>query len=145
MSLGAIFIVPADASPHVSVNREYYQVYGETETEIRDYLGNNYLVGENGEEATALTEYSLEWKMDMVMDGSSCRVTSAIVDVEITFVLPRLDDSDLLEPDLLNKWATFMSAVEDHELGHHDITVEWAEKVDRMLRNLRPETSCDLY
>jgi predicted secreted Zn-dependent protease len=142
--LKSILIVSIDAAPDVEVNTEYYPVYGETEREIRDYLGNNYLVGENGEDATALTKSSLEWKIDMLMDDSFCRITSADVVVEITFVLPRLDDSDLLEPDLLNKWETFMRAVEDHELGHHDITVEWVEKVDSMLQNLGPEASCDI-
>lgn len=134
---------PAEAAPQIAVKTEYYEVYGESESEIREYLEDNYLPGEDGEQATALTKSSVGWKIDMLPEDNYCRITSAEVSVRITFILPRLEDRELMGPDLRRKWETFMRAIQEHERGHHDITVRSAGKLERMLLGIAPEASCD--
>ena len=133
----------ASASLEVSVDTEYYSVYGETREEINRSLQENGPIGESGENVTALTKTDLQWHINMLMDDFSCHTTSVTVRAEITLILPKLEDIEYLEPKLALEWMEFMSAVERHEDRHRIISETSAAKTEMSLLNMGPEGSCD--
>ena len=133
----------ASAELEVSVTTEYYSVYGESAVEINESLQANGPIGESGKTVTALTKSNLQWHINFLMDDSSCQITSITVSEEITYLLPKLEDIEYLEPELALRWKKFMLAVERHEYTHRMITETSASKMEMSLRNMGPEESCD--
>jgi len=133
----------ASAALEISVSTEYYSVYGNTREEINQSLQANGPIGESGKTVTALTKSDLQWHINFLMDDSSCQITSVTVKEEITYILPKLEDIEYLEPELALRWKKFMIAVERHESSHRMITETSASKMEMSLRNMGPEESCD--
>ena len=133
----------ASAALEVSVTTEYYSVYGIIREEINESLQENGPIGESGEIVTALTKSDLQWHINFLMDEYFCHIASVKASAKITYVLPKLEDLEYLEPELALGWNRFMSAVERHENSHRKISEASAAKMEMSLSNMRPEESCD--
>jgi predicted secreted Zn-dependent protease len=133
----------ASAAPELSVITEYYSVYGETAEEINESLEANGPIGESGENVTALTITNMQWHINFLMDEYFCHIASVTVSAKITYILPKLEDLEYLEPELALGWKSFMVAVERHEHSHRMITETSASKLEMSLMNMGPEESCD--
>jgi predicted secreted Zn-dependent protease len=134
----------ASAAPEISVTTKYYSVYGETGEEINESLKANGPIGESGERVTALTKSNMQWRITMQMGYSLCHLVSATINVDITYILPKLEGIEYLEPELALRWKKFIIAVERHEYGHRMITESSASKMEMSLGNMGSEESCDI-
>jgi predicted secreted Zn-dependent protease len=98
---------------------------------------------EAGRRYVAYTTWVLTWTYTFDEGEDECRFASFDVRAAITTTLPRWQPGDDASPELRERWARFLEAIESHEEGHGRIAVEAAGSIDAAVSALGARTTCD--
>jgi predicted secreted Zn-dependent protease len=94
-----------------------YAVVGTTAAEVRAAL-DAYGPSGPAERFDGLTEWSLTWVFRYTRPGAYCDLVSAIVDLQVTVIVPELGTPEEPDEAVLTRWEAYVAALESHELGH---------------------------
>lgn len=126
------------------VSTEFYPVRGSTAEAIFAYLARNGPTNEAGERGTGLTSARWTYSWQGRMRGSSCRIESMTISLDIKVVLPRHETPESLKPATLERWLGFAQGVAAHEQRHVEIHLEGADSIEARMEAIEPQPSCDV-
>jgi len=129
--------------PIIDVRRNYYDVQGMSAMEIRRDLYARSPVFAHGDIRDAQTDWIVAWEIDWSESETGCRVDGVSTTVEISYLLPRLQNWQSLPAELRAEWDDYMDALLRHELRHHHFAVDAARKIESVLSDLREHDTCD--
>ena len=114
----------------------YYDIQGRTFDELRadmrrkgPKINGNSFVGE------ARSPMQWSWRTESV-GGSSCTIREVSVSVNAQITLPRWTPPTDAEAGLAEEWKRFITALEEHEAGHKDISAKAGREITNRLRGL---------
>lgn len=117
--------------PDVAV--DYYDVSGRAVGEIRASLDRHRRADPNtGVYVEAWTAWKLRWDVPGSPEGR-CRPEKAVVTLEVSVGLPRLARSEVVPPEVLQRWQRYIAAVTAHEANHVRIAREGRDAVLRAI------------
>jgi predicted secreted Zn-dependent protease len=119
-----------------------YGVYGSTGDEILSYIEAHGPVDDRGQRASGVTHYSsrLDWRPDG--NQRSCTIESMTIFVSLQVVLPALDPSASVTPDVRARWTQFAAGVASHEQRHVDIYLAGVERIRDLMLTLESADGC---
>jgi predicted secreted Zn-dependent protease len=106
--------VPAEAKPKVTVSTEYYTVTGSSIEELRQQMTAKGPKGFWG-----YAEWRVNW-------SAKC-----LVNLRITYTIPRWADRDKASPKLRARWDRFIANLITHEKGHGTNGRNAAAEIDK--------------
>lgn len=89
------------------------------------------------------TNWKITWRTSYLTRGSLCLIGQAEVQVGITFTMPNWVNEISGGDTLKKKWREYYSALQEHENGHKQLSVDAALEIDRGIAALEPRASCD--
>ena len=116
---------------------DYYEVPGGSARAIRRALDAEGMTdAHDGKAIDARARWKIEWTWTGMSDGAGgCRVGTASVRYSAEVRMPRLVDTEKTPPPVLNRWNTYIDALERHEAGHLRYALEHIGDVQAALRN----------
>jgi predicted secreted Zn-dependent protease len=122
--------------------RRTYEVQGQNASEIRHNLDD--LRRTTGhEDFNAETKWDLRWSMRYSAGkDSSCHLVAVTLEYYAVITLPALVDEESLAPAELDRWRSFASALEEHEMGHVDREAAGATALQQALLGVGPQSDC---
>lgn len=141
LAVGALLIPVARADVQDTLRFTPYRVEvqaGETlvqalnrATPVRRWWGKRF---------HGLATWSLRWAFRwQVLEDGRCGVAEVLTTLDTDITLPELVTDD---PILRARFDTYLAALREHELGHHEIARQAAQRVDQGLRELPPQNDC---
>ena len=114
----------------------YYDITGRTFDELRTdmrrrgpKIDGTSFVGE------ARSPMRWSWRTESA-GGSSCTIREVTVSVNAQITLPRWKPTADAEPGLETEWKRFITALEEHEAGHKDISAKAGREITNRIRGL---------
>lgn len=136
--------IPPAVTPQVTEKYEYYDIMGQTETDLRRQMSQNGIKWDDGKTYDALTTWNVKWNYGYDSAATGCVAQSFNATVDITFRYPRwIRGNDLVEP-LATKWDTYMSNLILHENGHRDMAVQQTADFVRAVSELAAQSCAEL-
>jgi len=131
-----------------TVTQRLYEVDGATEFEVRASL-NARGPGAGGAGAGArrggfdgLTDWSLRWSFRYDRGPGYCALANSTLELAIDVLLPELAAPDAISPELLARWQSYVSALENHEMGHVDRQRALAQELAAAFEAAPPAANC---
>lgn len=90
----------------------------------------------------ALTKWEVNWRSGLAQVPGGCRIHNVTTSVHVTFIMPRWTNPADGSPELREKWAKFVKAVQKHENGHKDHGIHAAQEIESEIAGLQPLRSC---
>lgn len=122
----------------VSVSERPYAVVGASARDLEraiDALGP----ARAGRRFAAYTDWSIVWRWsDACGDGGEARVAAVVVEARAVITLPRWQPLRGTPDALLERWASWLAALREHEHGHVEIAERARAAVFEVLRSLAP-------
>jgi len=128
--------------PSVTENREYYEVTGCAEKELRDKMTQNAGVWHDGKKYDSVTTWHVKWEYDHDQAPRSCAAESFHATVDVTIRYPKWVRTDDVPQTLVDKWDGYIKSLVTHETGHRDMAVEAAADLSRAVADLPPAPTC---
>jgi predicted secreted Zn-dependent protease len=134
---------PAQAEVKTNIRYSGYPVYGLTTQEIwRDIGRKGPHQLERGLYAQAEAEIRFGWNVAFTSGKGSCRVKSAVVNVDVNILLPQWADQARGSPALQAAWKSYIAQVRKHEDYHKDIALTAARQLDRAIMAAPAHRTC---
>jgi predicted secreted Zn-dependent protease len=127
----------------ISTEYTYYQVTGATAEELRAQMNQLGRTDESGSHWDAYTEWHISWAYPYLAEIGACTAGPVEVHVEVTMVFPEWDPPAGTSQKLIERWNTFLTALEDHEKGHKEIAIAAGNEVYRAISALVAYRTCD--
>jgi predicted secreted Zn-dependent protease len=121
---------------------KYYDVAGNSATELRESLNRQRPVGPDGMPHDAVTLWYTRWQYRTTTSGSGCAVASFEVSLEIVTTLPRWTNEAAAGSSLVARWRGYYEALVRHEDGHKAIAKETAAAIRHAGTNMPSNSSC---
>jgi predicted secreted Zn-dependent protease len=120
----------------------YYQVYGYTNTQIRQQINACAPKLSGNDDFTGYTTYRLSWQYRYSgnADGT-CSLVAPKIGMHIGEVLPSWQASAYATPGLATKWSAFIAGLDTHEHGHITLDQQYAAQILASLQAM-PATDC---
>lgn len=144
MALALVLVVPS-SNAETLTNKTYshFPVGGRTGDELqRELWRQGPVVGETGRRHPGATRIKLDRVIDFEERGGKCRVKRVLVKLQTKLTLPRWTDRKTADRRAVLVWNTFYSDIKRHEERHAEIARQWARKLEKGLRALRPQSDC---
>jgi predicted secreted Zn-dependent protease len=144
LSMALVAAVPAFASPAVTETITYYDVTGSTPSEVRASLNQRRptdTTEHRGFDAT--THWYVSWRYTYQRRQQSCAIGGVSTTVTVTITMPRLRADGSSPPALRQAFADYTQKLLVHEKGHARIGIEIAERIERAIRVLHPQPTCE--
>ena len=142
--IAATWSGPAEAEVRSNIRYSGYPVHGTTAPEIwRDIGRKGPHQPENGLYAQAEAEIRFGWNVAFAKTQSSCRVKSAVVNVDVNILLPNWTDKARGSQALRQAWNAYIVKVRRHEDHHKDIALAAAKQIDRSIMATPAHRSCE--
>jgi predicted secreted Zn-dependent protease len=125
-------------SPGTSMKIEYYDVRG---TNWDELVGEVNAKGPEGWWGHAGTKISYKFRSRGTASG--CVIDSATVNADSTVHLPRWANRDEASAALQSQWDDMLRSLERHERGHVQISLDSASELERTLKALPEQATCD--
>ena len=138
-----IIPVTVAARPDISINNIYYTVSGETAWDIWTDIMKQSPVRQNGKTHVAYTKWHVDWKFWWFDKGETCEINKVSTSLDITYTLPRLEQSATIPDSLLNRWQSYYSALLRHEQGHKNLGIKAAEEIEREIAAMGARPDCE--
>ena len=134
-------VAPAQALVRESLSYAYYDVNLRPGQRVMPVMRTATHLGPTPTGAAlGQTDPRITWTYDNAWGpNQTCRVNGATVDLASVITLPRLRGADAVQQA---GFATFIAALQVHELGHHAIAREQARAIDHVLRSLPASRDC---
>ncbi len=95
----------------------YYDIYGSSEEDLLAGMQANSLVDDSGYAGFALTSWYVSWNWPGY-GTENCDLSKAYTGLDITITMPRWRAPADANPQLVEKWNRFISALAFHEQQH---------------------------
>jgi predicted secreted Zn-dependent protease len=148
LSLALAFILSITAfaqeqpsGPVVSVETVHYDIRGSTANQLRGQMDQLGPESEGGR-FDASTEWHVQWNYSYSRLTESCAIEEAHVEVQVTYTLPRWNPPADAPRSLVERWRTYMAALQLHEDGHRDVGISAGEEVLSTITELPAERTC---
>ena len=136
----ALAALPARAGVSETLDYTDYAVQGDHRGSLGLVLDENSPIRHDGQTYHAYTSWLVVWHYTWRADGNgSCRIVQTDTDLHSTITLPRLDGGS---PLMRERFERYLTALREHELGHHQIGLQAAQEVDRQLQGMPPMADC---
>lgn len=139
--LAALSFGPADAATKIRTKIVEYDAPGSTAREVLP----NFSIGPdvNGRKVWALTTWRVSWTTWYRETPERCVVTAPTVDAAIEIKMPRLVDAAKMQPNLRSAFEELLKNLLAHERGHERLVRDAARRIDRGIRSILPQATCD--
>lgn len=139
LALAAAF--PAGAQ-HVGYRTNYYAVTGATVREIHHSLRESRpWKREGGHDASTI--WKVTWRFNTTYNGSVCRVAGFSTTASITITLPRWAAPTNAADTVKAEWDRYIKALGQHEFGHAQFALLAAAEMQKRVKELGSDASCD--
>ncbi|QIG79712.1 DUF922 domain-containing protein [Stakelama tenebrarum] len=109
--------LPAALANQPGISVAYYDVRGATARDIRSAI--NAVRPTEPHHATPVDAYAdIRWYWRWPTSSGGCDLASAQVRMQVTVLLPRLENIDALPVPLQQRWRGYLEALGEHEAGH---------------------------
>jgi predicted secreted Zn-dependent protease len=131
-----------DNSLIVNESFSYYEVKGNSDTELQNQIKQKGPEWDDGQRYDSLTSWSLacDHRCHVGSDGCSCTCLKVVLD--IAYYYPKWVHDDKASPELVDKWNTYLQKLTLHEHGHRDIAIKAATDLSQALAQIPPLSSC---
>ena len=132
----------AVAAPNVSTKFKSYSVPGSSAQQLFSHM-SRYGPHANGSPALATTaaSFSHSAKLD---EKRSCRLRDYTVNMSFVITLPKARNQNAMSKPLRKRWKQFASHARWHELQHKAIWIGCAKKIERKVRQIGRQSSCEV-
>lgn len=138
--LFALFFSPsAFTEPVLRTGYDYYPVSSPTSRELPASLNRATPIRQNGAPFHGYTESRIRWRFWWKEENRSCSIVRVEVLVDITFTLPRLEDSPA---EVHEVWKRWYPKLVDHENGHRNNALAAARRLEEGIRRLPANPDC---
>lgn len=120
----------------------YYDIYPRTLNSIPDELSRQTPILVNGKKFRGLTNWHINWKFNWRSIDDYCEITSASVDLQVIFTMPRIPDDWRVSGRVRRAFNQYYAALMEHELGHARYGELSAMEVAENLYSLGQFKSC---
>jgi predicted secreted Zn-dependent protease len=121
---------------------KYYDIAGDSPTELRESLNQQRPVGPDGMSHDAVTLWYTRWQYRTTTSGRGCAVASFEVSLEIVTTLPKWTNEAAAPSSLVARWRGYYEALVRHEDGHKAIAKETAAAIRNAGTNTPSNSSC---
>ena len=142
MGLLCCSAVFAHAGPSISVKHSFYPVSGRTSRDLKEQMKRNGPGAESKIWGDARTKWQVNWNYGLMPVPGGCRIHKVATSVHVTFIMPRWTDPSDGNPELREKWNTFVKALQRHEDGHKEHGIHAAQEIESRVAGLQPMGSC---
>lgn len=142
--LVVFYLLPAIvlAEPQTRFNNVYYTVAGNTAADIWTDIIAKTPVQHNGKHHVAYTKWNVNWQFWWLDNGDSCEISRVTTKLDVTYTLPKLDNTSSMPESVLARWETYYAALFEHEQGHKDLGMKAAIEIENQISNMSPRTRC---
>jgi predicted secreted Zn-dependent protease len=134
--------VTVTAAPDISIINIYYKVSGDTANEIWTDIISKSPVRQHGKQHVAYTRWHVNWKFWWLDKDATCAISKVDTSLDVTYTLPRLEQSSSMPDALLTSWQNYYSALFEHEQGHRDIGIRAAEEIEHEISAMGARADC---
>ena len=124
------------------VDHVYYQITGSTADELRTQMDQLGYTDEFGHRWDAYTEWHVNWSYPYSATSNNCTSGLVQVQTQITFIFPQWNAPESASQDLIDRWDTYMAALQEHEDGHKKIAIEAGYEILQAINALPAYPSC---
>lgn len=129
--------------PLISKSYSYYSVSGQTSEELEHELWRSGPeLAETGTRHPGATRIKMSRTISFEETPDRCRVSDVSVKLETNLTLPRWTDQANADRKAKLVWLTLSSDIKRHEERHAEIARQWARKLEKTLKALRPMPDC---
>ena len=127
----------AKNSPIISIKTHYYDIQDSSSTQLRSQLNQLGIVDPNtGDRFDAYTRWQVRWSYNYLPIGNQCQITNPKVNIDVTFTMPRWNNSANASVELKKRWNRYITALQTHEDGHKNHGINAGKDVLQTLTNL---------
>lgn len=143
-TLGAwlLLVTTALCAPLVTVETEYYDIYGWTAAELREQMVLFGVTWRDGKKYDALTTWFTRWRYTWESGLNSCKITGVKTSVEVLHRYPKWVNKAEADPALQHRWERYMANLKTHENGHKDIGIAAADEIETAIGQMPPARGC---
>jgi predicted secreted Zn-dependent protease len=140
--LMALLLTAPMAFAEISESLTYsdYAVSANNSRSLARALNNTSPIRHDGQTFHAYTTWRVNWHYRWAIEANgNCRIIEVSTGLNTTIQLPRLvGGSDILR----ERFQRYLTALNQHELGHHEIGRKAAREVDRQLQAMPAMSDC---
>ena len=129
------------AEPRINEKREYYDIRGRSESELKSELNSKGVY--DGRMNDAYTKWYVRWNYGYQSGPDGCSLKEVRTSADINIKLPRWKNENDGPADVREKWSRFIKALEEHENGHLDFGVKTATEIDEALLHMPAYPDCE--
>jgi len=141
-AMALCFVVEASAQDSLVIRTNFFNVSGGSERELRRSI-NQSRPWKDKREGDAFTEWKIEWTFRLASSRSACQFHSFATRTAITITLPRWTPRAPTSQALSQEWERYLTALKAHEEGHKQIGLAVAAEIQRRVKALKPEPTCE--
>jgi predicted secreted Zn-dependent protease len=131
------------ADPIVSEVFKYYDVDGETASDIRADLNRHGPTdGTEHRRFDAVTHWHIRWQYEYRDVDAGCRIARVSTKVDIVYSFPRLAGGTLAPSALRKAFGGYLDRLLVHEKGHAQTAIDIARRIEDGIRSLPPAPTC---
>lgn len=132
----------ADAGVKVTTTVSTYAIEGNTGAALLAAMDRNGPKQAFLARSIAQTLYTMDWSLDLVQSGGTCRLRNAQAHLLVSYTFPAVTHT---LPDALDKrWRAFMVGTRKHEQTHGRLAREMVGAAEKAIRTIRiaNDTNC---
>lgn len=95
-----------------------------------------------GHRRDAYTDWNVTWSYPYSTTSDKWATGPVKVKIEITFIFPQWSTSTDAPQDLVDKWDTYIAALQLHENGHKEIAIDAGYEILQTIAGLPAYSSC---
>lgn len=128
----------ASGEPAVNLQTKYYHITGQSVRELRHSMNEKRPKGQTHD---ALTTWNISWSYSCRQVEGGVVIQNPKVSVAIVTTLPNWTPPKEADPVLVERWRTFLRALQLHENGHAAIGTQAAREVETRLSALARQSN----
>ncbi|WP_457789027.1 DUF922 domain-containing protein [Pseudomonas sp. PL-6] len=138
--LPLLLAAPLHAEVREQLDYRHYDAHLETHASLRQALNSASPIRLGGQTYHGFTRWQVEWRFwwREARDGR-CRIERSSTQLQASITLPRLHGGDAQQQQ---RFARYLAALEEHELGHYRIGQAAAQAIDAALLALPEQADC---
>lgn len=122
----------------------YFQIGGTTAEDLdRELERRGPATRASGSRHPGATQIKFGGELDYVQSAGRCRIGNVDVTLDTRIILPQWKNRKRAKGDLALIWDALSSDIKRHEERHAEIARQYARKLERTLKKLRPQRNCD--
>jgi predicted secreted Zn-dependent protease len=121
----------------------YFSIGGKTAADLDREMSERGPLLATGRRHPGATRVTFSGKASYIAEGGRCRIGEARIMLTTKMMLPRWKNRSKADARMALLWDTLSADIKRHEERHAEIARNHARTLERTLRSLRAEKSCD--